>query len=460
MQRVRIRSLYVALGLTAVVIGCGGEAHPTVTTNMVRSGEVIQTVSAPARVDAAAREEVAAGVTGVVETVEVPDGGQVQAGQVVVRLASPQVETAREQAEAAQAALGDGRADVAIDAGGRHTIRAAHELVGALDEATRPLLAAARERAKSITGLADRTAALEVVDVAERVYQESRTALIRSSEATAAQREVLADSLSATVREAVAEASAPARAQASAAAAAVEGREEQLVVAAPFAGTVAIAQGGPSAPALPPGLPPELGSLGGALLQGSAPAGAEPLEPGAQVDAGQTLFTVYDLSTLYVTADVDEVDIPLVEVGQPTTVLVDALGDDGFAGVVEHIAMEPTSGEAGGTSYPVRVRIDTAGTVGEAASRVGDIRLGMTGRVEITTQRVTSDLVVPSRALLGRDEDRSVFIVRDGIARQVPIDITVLGDDVAAVTGDLRPGDKVVVSGAEDLQDEQRVTVR
>ncbi len=54
----------------------------------MRSGEVARTVSAPARVAAAARQTVAASVAGTVTAIEVEDGDEVTSGQLVVRLSA------------------------------------------------------------------------------------------------------------------------------------------------------------------------------------------------------------------------------------------------------------------------------------------------------------------------------------------------------------------------------------
>ena len=445
-------------------MACGGDGRPTVTVEKVHPGEVTQTVSAPARVEAAAREEVVAAVSGAVIGIDVLDGGQVQAGQVVVRLSSPQVQAAQEQASAAAAsAASAGGGSIRIDAGSRQTLDATGEAVVALDAETGPELAAARKQALAIRDPHARSAALRAVESAERAYDHIRSALVHSGQAVADGQRALADSVSAALRQALAQIAAPARASAAAARAAADAQQELLTLKAPFAGTVWIARSGGGGGALP-GLPSELGGLaGGGLRAGSPSPGGGPLRVGSQVSPGQTLFIVYDLATMYMTADVDEADVTQIREGQPVSVMVDAVTDRAFRGVVERIAIEATTTESGGTGYSVRIRILAPGGIpprGEDTPGLGDLRVGMTGSVEVSTRTRASDLVVPSRALLRRGGATVVFAVRDGVAVQVPVEVTALGEDSAAVTGSLRSGDMVVVAGYEDLRDAQPVRVR
>jgi HlyD family secretion protein len=450
------RALTALLACAVVVTACMGDARRVVAVEEVRPGEVTERVSAPARVEAAAREEVAAAVSGVVVGIEVEDGAQVQAGQVLVRLSSSQVDLAQQQAAAAQVAPINA---ITIDAGSGRTLHAVGEAVAALDANTKPALAHARAKAEQIADTEDRQAALATVESAEHAYEHSRAVLISSGRAIAAGQQALADSLSAALRQVLAQVLAPARAQAAAARAAAQAQQELLTVEAPFAGTVSLAQSGGGGGA-GPGLPSDLSGLGGALPPRPAPSSGGPLRVGAQVTPGEPLFTVYDLSALYMTADVDEVDIAQIQVGQPVRVLVDAVEEGAFLGTVERVAIEATITEAGGTGYPVRIRIIGPAPDQASVPDLADLRLGMTGSVEISTRTQASDLVVASRALLRRGDEMVVFVVRDGVAREVPVEVEALGEDSAAVTGALRAGDEVVVEGYEDLRDGQRVNVQ
>jgi multidrug efflux pump subunit AcrA (membrane-fusion protein) len=452
----RVRLLAALCLLVLGASSCSGDRRTTVEVEPVTGGEVTQTVSAPAAVEAAAKQDVAAAVNGVVIAVNADDGGRVKRGQTVLRLASTQVDLAREQAAAAQAAAaGVGR--VNIDGSGDATLAAAQRAVADLDRSTRPRLRQARRRAERIDDRQQRRAAVAAVDAVEASYQSTRAALLSAGRSLAATQDATADSLSRALAQAVESATSAQRLQAQAAAAAAAQQADNLVVKAPFRGVVQFGEAAASDGApIPVDLPPELAGLAGSIGGLGGGEGGGTLRVGAPVVAGQTLFSVFDLSDIYVTADIDEVDAPQVRIGQRATVLVDAFADTPLEGVVERMAVAATPTTAGGVGYPVRIRL--LGPADPAdESPLGSLRVGMTSSAEVITRTEQSELVVPSRALLRRDGDDVVFVVRNGRAVQVAVDIAALGEDRAAVAGDLARGDEVVVRGYEDLEDGDEV---
>lgn len=445
-----------AVGVCVVTLAaCTGDDAPVVEVEPVSSGEVTQTVSAPAAVEAAAEQDVAAAVSGVVLRIRVRDGERVRKGEEIMRLTSEQVDLAREQARAAEAAAA-GVGSVSVDGNGDATLAATRTAVRRLDESTRPRLRRARQRAERIDDKEQRRAALSAVDAVEASYESTRAALLQAGSAFAAQQDATADSLSSALNQAVASATAAQRLQAQSAARLAEDQAGNLVVRAPFHGTVQFGEAAASSGApLPADIPDDVAGLAGSLGGLAGGEGGGTLRVGAPVVAGQTLFSVFDLADVYVTAEVDEVDAPQVKVGQRATVLVDALPDTDLEGVVERIAVaaEPTS--AGGVGYPTRIRLIGAAREGQRA-RLRTLRVGMTASAEINTLTKTSDLVVPSRALLRRDGD-VVYVVRDDAIEVVAVKVLALGEEQAAVRGALSADDVVVVSGYEDLEDGDEV---
>lgn len=451
----RARRAAVLLVVVLVGVACTGDDLPSVGVETVGGGEVTQTVSAPASVEAASRQDVAAGISGVVVALEAEDGTRIRQGRPVLRLSSEQVDLAVEQAEAAEAAAA-AVGGIGVDGSGDETLAATDRAVHRLDESTRPRLQEARRRAANIDDRDQRAAARATVAAIDASYRTTRAALLESGRALAASQDATAASLSRALNQAVASTTAAQQAQARAAATAARRQSDELVVNAPFTGTVQFGEAAASdGGELPAGIPPELagaaGSLG-ALAGGGSGSGSGTLRVGAPVSAGQTLFTVYDLRDFYVSADVDEVDAPELEVGQRADVVIDAFPDATFEGVVERVDIAAATTEAGGVGYPVRIRL-------LLADDDPSPRVGMTAGVDIATKTESSDLVVPSRALLRGDGGSHVFVVRDERAVSVPVEVVALGEDRAAVAGDLEPDEPVVVTGYEDLADGDRVAV-
>lgn len=423
-------ALVTAVALLAVA--CSGGDGGGIELAEVTTGSVTQTIAAPATLEPEARRTVRAPAGGAVEEILVESGDAVRAGDVVLRMSSDSLDAAISQARAgldAASALGAIGPAVDLAALIEPVRQQVQEVVPpVLDglEARAEQVADPDLRAELLLELNDARLGYEdVVDQLASAEAEARTAARRS---TAAQR-------------AAAEAQ---RRQAQAALDAAQEREDQLTVTAPIDGVVELADGDEAPAGGSAELPSELGGLLG------AGAGRGPVAPGATVGPGQALFTVYDLSGFHVEATVDEVDAIDVAEGQPAEVLVEAYPDRSFSGRVSRVGIAPAQGRAGGVVYPVTVRFQ---------DDLGDVtfRVGMTASVEIAVEEVDDAPVVPSRALLVRDGRDVVLVARidsgTRVARAVEVELLAVGDEEAAVDGELEVGEEVVVSGFDDLED-------
>lgn len=436
-----------------MLVSCSGDDAPLVETVGVDRGAVTQTISAPGAVQAADRQAVSATVPGIVAKIRVEDGATVDAGEVVVRLASDEVELALEQAEAAEAALAS-QSGVGVAPPGDAAVAAAHRSVASLDADVQPDLATARRKADRIDDADERAVAETTIALLDDAYHDVRDALLAAGEAAAAQQNAVAASFSTALDQALTQANAGQAAQAAGAADSAAARADDLKLRAPFSGLVELGR----AAAAPPAVPEDLAGAAGAtdaLAGGLGAGGGEggQLRVGVPVSPGQPVFTVFDLSQLYVRADVDEVDAPQLEVGQPAEILLDAFPDRTFTGEVSSIAVEAQISPTGGVAYPVRVLLHGVPTDDGP-------RVGMTASAEITTRTVTSDLTVPARAIVRRGGGQAVFVVRDGRAVVVAVEVDALGEERAAVRSELlRADDQVIVTGYEDLTDGDAVRV-
>lgn len=452
----RLRVLCL-LACGALLVSCSADDAPLVEVADVTEDTVTQTISAPAVVQAADRQPVTASVSGVVAAIRADDGDRVDDGQVVVRLVSDDVELALEQAQAAEAALSaSSQTGVRVAPPGDAAIAAAQQSVAELDADVAPDLRAARRKAQAIDDSKQRSAAEETVDLLEAAYRDVRQALLVAGRGAARQQNAVAASFTSALDQALAQATAGQATQAANAADAAAAQVEDLRLVAPFSGTVQLgraATGG--APALPDDLSAGSADALAGGLQAATPEEGGRLRVGSEVVPGQTVFTVFDLSALYVQADVDEIDAPQLAVGQPAEVLLDAFPDRTFAGEVTSVALEAQTGATGGVSYPVRVQL--LSVPGRQSRRP---RLGMTASAEIVTDVVESDQVVPARTIVRREGGQAVFVVRDGRAVLVRVDVEALGEELAAVQSEgLRADDQVIVSGYEDLSDADAVRI-
>jgi len=78
---------------------------------------------------------------------------------------------------------------------------------------------------------------------------------------------------------------------------------------------------------------------------------------GDTVSAGKPLCTIYDLSYLEITLNVDELDIMDMSVGQKVEITADASPEKSYSGIVTKVSVAGSTVN-GTTSYPVTVRLD------------------------------------------------------------------------------------------------------
>src|SRR5829696_5674498 len=440
--------------LVLVLAGCDRGDAGRYAAEPVRVAEVVERVDAPGAVQAVGQAELKAPAASRVERLVVKDGQEVEEGQLVAELSSEQVD---EQVRQAQAA-----ADAASSLGG-----VAPTLpTGAALEAFRQVQS--QVTATSSAVIAALRSALPLVPRAQRARLEARidraqvrvAQLERQADQAAGDAAAAADAQAASLRSSIQAATAAQRGQAELALQLARDTQERLTLRTPLAGTVQLGRtggGGTSLPqvqGLPQGAEEALQGLAGGATQ-AAPSGP-PLRVGAEVAAGQTVATIFDVSDLLVAAEVDETDIALVKPGQKARVELDAFPQAAFAARVRRVAVAPAGGQsaAGGVTYQVDLVLGGA----EATPAGGTEpvpRVGMTATASIEVRRSTDRLSVPGSALVGRAGGQAVFVVEDGKVRLRPVQVAADGEDRVAVASGLRDGERVVSRGAERLRDGQ-----
>ena len=83
----------------------------------------------------------------------------------------------------------------------------------------------------------------------------------------------------------------------------------------------------------------------------------------------------------------------------------------------------------------------------------GTLKPGMVGRARILRRTYTKAIVIPSAALLRLQNGISAMVAENGIARQRTVKIGATTEETSMITGGLRVGDLLIVSGAFQVSD-------
>ncbi|HVR64216.1 MAG TPA: efflux RND transporter periplasmic adaptor subunit, partial [Polyangia bacterium] len=170
---------------------------------------------------------------------------------------------------------------------------------------------------------------------------------------------------------------------------------------------------------------------------------------GMAVQPGSVLFDVADLSQVWVTAEVSELDIGRVRVGQKARLELAAFPGEAQLGSVQFIAPVVDT-----QSRTLRVRLVFKNRFDGSGPR---LRPGMYGAVTIDGP-AASGLAVPAEALVDTGQAQYVFVARPG-GRFEPRAVTVgarRADRVEIKSG-LRDGETVVTTGNFLLDSESRL---
>ena len=154
---------------------------------------------------------------------------------------------------------------------------------------------------------------------------------------------------------------------------------------------------------------------------------------GERIEAGQDLYRIADLSSVWIEPEIFEQDVDLVAVGQPAEVTLDARPGRPYQGLVSFIY--PTL-EA--DTRTLRVRI-------EVPNPTGDIKPMMYATVRIRA-RTPRGIIVPLTAVLPTGDRDLAFVVRGGGIVSAPVTVGMRGDSTLLVTDGLAVGDTVVAS--------------
>jgi HlyD family secretion protein len=213
---------------------------------------------------------------------------------------------------------------------------------------------------------------------------------------------------------------------------------------------------------------------------------------GTMNNAGTVLLTVADMSMIEAEVEVDETDVPFVQMGQTARIEIDAIPDRVFSGRVTEIGNSPIQTAGTGTTrtatnFKVTITID---------GQIPEVRPGFTCTAEITTATKKQVTAVPIQSMTvreltldengniiheqrppqprfrfgppqaaqtapapaelkpghKREEREGVFLIRDGKAEFVEVRTGIAGERYLEVLTGLKEGDQVITGPFDSVR--------
>jgi len=208
---------------------------------------------------------------------------------------------------------------------------------------------------------------------------------------------------------------------------------------------------------------------------------------GTMNNAGTVLLTIADMSIIEAELEVDETDIPNVQMGQKAKVTIDAIPDKTFTAKVTEIGNSPIQATAAAASRATNFKV-----VVTIEGEIPEVRPGFTCTADITTATRKGVVAIPIQATTVRElvfdekgnvvkppeadkkkpqrpgaaatagelkpgqtkkETEGVFVIKDAKAAFMPVKTGIAGEKFLEVLSGVKDGDEVIVGPFNSVRD-------
>ena len=180
------------------------------------------------------------------------------------------------------------------------------------------------------------------------------------------------------------------------------------------------------------------------------------LDPGAYVSGttaststmSRGILSVHDVETVRTLIEVVEKDVPLVKIGQRADVRAEAYPNEVFAGTVTRIVQALNR-----ATRTMTVEVDLP-------NKDHRLKGGMFARVEVLVGMHPQAVQIPLDAVSRLEDSQYVYVVKDGIAHQVPVELGTRVENRVEVLRGLNGDEQLIVSGKDLVSEGAPVQVQ
>lgn len=173
------------------------------------------------------------------------------------------------------------------------------------------------------------------------------------------------------------------------------------------------------------------------------------IDEGELVQPGTPLFDIVNIDRVKVAVQVPERDITRIYDDQAAEI-----GVDGYPGIVFRGAVNTISAEADTQThtFPVEILV-----VNDRQER---LLPGFIGQVRIRGRTIEKAILLPQEVIVRRDGQPVVFVAASDRASARVVELGSVNRGKVLIRKGLKPGDNVVITGHESLQDGARIRAR
>ncbi len=179
---------------------------------------------------------------------------------------------------------------------------------------------------------------------------------------------------------------------------------------------------------------------------------------GETILPGTAAITVVDESSSWVEAQVDEIDVAQITLGQKATITCDNYPDKQYSGTLYWVSPLAELRQVGG-----RVKVDEESYVFPIKIKFdGDhkeLKTNMSVNVEIVTSSDANALIVPREALFTKNDKQVVYVIKNGRSVEQPIEIGLRSYVSVEASSGLSEKAFVAISNLDKLKNKGRVKI-
>ena len=149
------------------------------------------------------------------------------------------------------------------------------------------------------------------------------------------------------------------------------------------------------------------------------------------------ILTLHEIQTVRILIEVVEKDVPLIQVGQKSEVRAEAYPDRVFEGTVTRVVQALNR-----ATRTMTIEVDLP-------NKDHVLKGGMFARVEVLVGTHRDAIQIPIDAVSRLEDSQYVYIVREGKAQRVPVEIGVRDENRVEITKGLAGLEQVIISGKD-----------
>jgi multidrug efflux pump subunit AcrA (membrane-fusion protein) len=181
-------------------------------------------------------------------------------------------------------------------------------------------------------------------------------------------------------------------------------------------------------------------------------------DEGETVVPGSPVIVVVNYTKSWVNAQIDEIDIANIRIGDKVKITSDVYPDKVYEGQIYWIAPVAELRKVGG-----RVKMDEESYVFPCKIRMlndhSELKVNMSVNVDISTKQNENALLVPREALISKDDSSFVYVINRNRARERNILIGIRSYTSIEATSGLVEGELVAITNVSKLKDKGRVKI-